>query len=466
MEPATSARYCEGCGSRLSRHETDPVEASVTGPDHWAADGDSPSNARCDSCGGPNANGDLCGSCQRAFFSSWLDGAATAPAAGDTTTAVADAAPIQESLAACGESESPTPFDGRGHGPLGSDLETSVESVYDRSDMAPLASLADPAVPAPMLAQMTITSLDDTVAASTEVISEEAVEAKTARRKDAKLQAVRSNGARTDAAPAERSSKPAVVNTRPKVPVPSDHGNPAIALAAAGVVVAAIGVGAYWLQFHDQPMIAREEQQAVVAQNVTVTKRRPSASGPSAAAITGRHAVEAPPKVPAPARSKPAASAPAQVPARSVRAPSPATRQVASVSVPTPATEAPAPAVAAPAPDVVATPPPPVPPAPPVGRFFETMDVNELPHVATRVAPQLPDELRTRPVNEVVIVRALVSQGGRPSRVSLLRRSKAGPHLDNAVIAAVNQWTFSPARKRGEAVSCWFNFGVPVGVVD
>ena len=40
--------------------------------------------------------------------------------------------------------------------------------------------------------------------------------------------------------------------------------------------------------------------------------------------------------------------------------------------------------------------------------------------------------------------------------------SKAGPPLDDAVIAAVNRWTFSPARKKGEAVSCWLNVGVPI----
>jgi hypothetical protein len=32
--------------------------------------------------------------------------------------------------------------------------------------------------------------------------------------------------------------------------------------------------------------------------------------------------------------------------------------------------------------------------------------------------------------------------------------------VDDAVVAAVKQWTFTPARKRGEAVSCWFNVGV------
>ena len=56
----------------------------------------------------------------------------------------------------------------------------------------------------------------------------------------------------------------------------------------------------------------------------------------------------------------------------------------------------------------------------------------------------------------------LVSQSGRPSRVTLLRKSKTGPRVDDAVINAVNQWKFSPARRRGEAVSSWFNIGVPV----
>jgi TonB family protein len=89
--------------------------------------------------------------------------------------------------------------------------------------------------------------------------------------------------------------------------------------------------------------------------------------------------------------------------------------------------------------------------------------VNESPRVATRVEPRLPSALRARKINEIVIVRALVSQSGHPSQVSLLRRSKAGPELDDVVLAAVNEWTFSPARKKGEAVSCWFNFGVSVG---
>jgi TonB family protein len=104
----------------------------------------------------------------------------------------------------------------------------------------------------------------------------------------------------------------------------------------------------------------------------------------------------------------------------------------------------------------------PPPPAAPQGRFFEPTEVNETPRVVTRVEPDVPEDLRSRARNDVVIIRMLVSQSGRPSRVSVLRRSKTGPRLDEAVIAAVNQWTFSPAKKRGEPVNCWFNMGVPV----
>jgi TonB family protein len=230
--------------------------------------------------------------------------------------------------------------------------------------------------------------------------------------------------AETEATSAEIAPKPAVVNKRPNVPGPSQHRPHAIALAATAVVVAAIAGGAYWLRIHEQPVIAREEQQTLVVKDATVAERRSSASGLPAAATTatrGRKSAAAPPSARAPARPDPTAS----TPHRSV-----------------------VPALL---------------PEPPLGPFFETTTVNESPRIATRVEPQLPEEFRARPLSEIVIVRALVSQGGHPSRISLLRRSRTGPRLDNAVITAVNQWTFAPARKRGQAVSCWFNFGVPVG---
>src|SRR5262249_47062716 len=112
--------------------------------------------------------------------------------------------------------------------------------------------------------------------------------------------------------------------------------------------------------------------------------------------------------------------------------------------------------------EVVAAPAPAA-PAAPVGPFFETTDGNEAPQVAKPAGAPLPQEFRGRPLNEILVVRILVSQSGHPFRVSLLRRSKAGPSLDSAVIEAVNRWAFLPAKRRGEPVSCWLNMGVPVG---
>jgi protein TonB len=135
-------------------------------------------------------------------------------------------------------------------------------------------------------------------------------------------------------------------------------------------------------------------------------------------------------------------------------------KPVAATAVPSPVVAAPAPE-APPAPEA-APEPKPEPPAAPVGPFFELRDVNDVPRVATRVEPQVPDELRDHQLNEVVIVRVLVTQAGQPLMVNLLRKSKAGSSLDNAIVTAVKQWTFVPAKKRGEAVSCWFHVGVPV----
>ena len=102
-------------------------------------------------------------------------------------------------------------------------------------------------------------------------------------------------------------------------------------------------------------------------------------------------------------------------------------------------------------------------PAPAAGPFYELNDVDSPPRAASRTDVAIPASLQGRMLNEIVVVRVLVSQTGRPALVSLLRSSKSGLALDEAVIAAVKQWTFAPAVKRGQAVSCFYHVGVPVG---
>jgi protein TonB len=152
---------------------------------------------------------------------------------------------------------------------------------------------------------------------------------------------------------------------------------------------------------------------------------------------------------------------------RAARPARPPVRETAPLLVPISASETPAVASLTPvAPSVAPATPAPEPAAEPVGPLFEISQVNEPPRVASRVDPQVPGGWQARAVNDVVILRVLVSQSGRASTVSVLRGSRAGPVLDDAAIAAVRQWTFSPARRRGQAVSCWLNVGVPLRATD
>lgn len=116
----------------------------------------------------------------------------------------------------------------------------------------------------------------------------------------------------------------------------------------------------------------------------------------------------------------------------------------------------------APAAIPVAAAPAPEPTVMAVGQVFDRAQVNEPPRVESQVAPRMPDSLQGQPLDDVVVLRVLVSNTGRPATVNVLRKSKAGAGLDAAVVAAVKRWTFSPAQRRGQPVNCWFNVGVPV----
>jgi TonB family protein len=130
---------------------------------------------------------------------------------------------------------------------------------------------------------------------------------------------------------------------------------------------------------------------------------------------------------------------------------------------PPPAAVAPPPAPA-PAPVAAETPAPkPAAAAPaafPTIPYYELVQVDRPPQVTSRVEPRL--ESVENLTKEIVIVRVLVSHSGQPHLVRLLRPSKSGPALDAAVIAAVEQWTFKPAARRGEAVSCWLHTAVTI----
>ncbi|PYR33761.1 MAG: hypothetical protein DMF89_04885 [Acidobacteria bacterium] len=230
-----------------------------------------------------------------------------------------------------------------------------------------------------------------------------------------------------------------------------------VAMVAVVAAAAMVAVGSSRLM--QQWETPRTKPETAIASDVTEAMSASTPAGDPAPAKTptnGRRFTPAPPP-PQEVRSaqpSPGGTRPPVQP-KTVRPPTPST-ETASASGGTPGAPPPA-AVETPAPRPAVEPP-----APPQGPFFEPSDVTESPRVATRVELLLPEAVRNRPINDVVVVRLLVSNTGHPSRVSLLRRSRAGQPVDDAVIAAVNQWTFSPARKKGQAVSCWFNLGVPI----
>jgi protein TonB len=390
--------------------------------------------ARCESCGGPVEVGDLCSRCHQAFHS------------------LLDAQPASELIAVAAP---PAPPAGAPH-----EVVPVVSAVPAEPEAAPVVS------PVPAEPAQTVIAVRAPVAPVAPVVP--IVEVAPAPEAPPQPSA---------AAPSLPISKPAPVAV---AAVASSQDQPSRVRTIGGVIavlvaVAAIGFPLSKLWFGGQgtaAFIRQDEPKFPVQQAVASPDEdavAPAAVATSSAAVTSASAtVQAALKVPA-AKVPPvapkvspavASRTAAKVPPKSAK-PNGSMRLASPVTAPAPVAAAPAPEVAPPAP-VAAPEPKPEAPAAPIGQFFETRDVNEAPKIATKVEPQVPDDLRDRPLNEIVIVRVLVTQTGHAHMVNLLRRSKAGPSLDDAIVAAVKQWTFVPARKRGEAVSCWYHVGVPV----
>jgi TonB family protein len=234
-----------------------------------------------------------------------------------------------------------------------------------------------------------------------------------------------------------------------------------VAAAAAFVIAAAIGVpvGRYW--FQSQRAFTADPQTATAlaaATPATGTDRPPAAvERPArtqladASPVRDNRATRAAAQADARARAAKKKAKAARAPKTPVRTTLVAAPAAANMTL----------AAAAPPPVVVASAPPPPPPPPAaLGPFFEMSQVNQPPRVASQVEPHLAGGSQVGA--DVVVLRVLVSQAGHASQISLLRRAKAGRDVDDAVVAAVKRWTFTPAMKRGQAVSCWFNVAVPL----
>ena len=367
--------------------------------------------ARCQSCGGPSTEGDLCKSCKQAFAS--VLGSATA-------TQPSNDAPIAD-----------------------------LQKAPAVEQKAPTVIKTTAATPPPVV------RTPPPVSPNANAIQANAIQVEVSKSDTAK--AVADLTAKAHLA---KAANPAPVPKRPIAAAPPQRqGRTTVWIKAAALIVVALGAAEGARRFGFWPQQAAREglpvQPAPVVESGTAGDRvaTPPESSPVPKVVAeNRASAVAPPK--AAASPKPTTAAARRRPVRQENAPDKqAVPVVAAASVP----ETPAP---------VATKPPALvagEPAPPTGKFFERNDVDEPPQIATRIEPQLPANLPARTSNAVVVVRLLVSRTGHPFRVSLLRGSMLGRSTDEAVLAAVTRWTFSPARKRGEPVNCWYNIGVPLG---
>lgn len=283
-------------------------------------------------------------------------------------------------------------------------------------------------------------------------------------------------------APAPPEPKPSIRRaSAPPLPKPSTPrvSSSGLGWAAAFVIVAVSGVGAVALgvQWLDRqwalgsptpdpvPAVAVPESQTATAADAVATNTQSPIDASSVAAARVETPTEAASVAPLSPNTRKLASMPAtKRPSKIVR---PAKAPAGEAIAPAPAMPTPPPVaevLPASAPVVPSMIPVPEPVVAPVGPLFETSQVNDPPRVTSRVEPQVPDHLQGRPLSDVVILRVLVSHVGRASTVNVLRKSKAGAGLDEAVVAAVKQWRFEPARKRGQPVSCWYNLGVPLRI--
>ena len=421
-EPLTPGHFCPCCGRKLSLQERRALETNAP-------------PTRCQSCGVFSTDGELCKSCQQAF-GAVLGTTTVTPPSNDSATAASQKPPV-------------------------------VEMMAELPQVPDVAQVAHVALPPPVAK----------VDAVKQAAAAEIAKAETAR-------AVADLTAQAHLARAKNSTIAPSIPRRPIVsapPLPQQRSRTPMLITAVTVIVVVIGAaeGARRFGLHSPQQGASEGQQveAAAAVNTVTHAARPAKPSDtrSAVKIVAENRAPAIPMAQAALSPKPspkllpkptAKPTPKPTPkAAAVRRPpvrqaNSSNQRVVPVVAPAapPATLAPVPA----SPTAAVAVNSPRASAPPVGRLFERKDVDQPPQVATRVAPKLPANVPDHMRNGTVVVRVLVSRTGHASSVSLLRGSTLGRSSDEAVIAAVTQWTFSPAKKQGEPVNCWFNIGVPL----
>lgn len=91
---------------------------------------------------------------------------------------------------------------------------------------------------------------------------------------------------------------------------------------------------------------------------------------------------------------------------------------------------------------------PPAPPGPPPRPYY-IAEVTTTPVARTRTMPSYPEEARKQGIDMVVVVKFVVTEIGDVEHIKILQ---GHPTLDDAVIAAVKSWKFTPGTLDGRPV--------------
>ncbi len=86
--------------------------------------------------------------------------------------------------------------------------------------------------------------------------------------------------------------------------------------------------------------------------------------------------------------------------------------------------------------------------------------VDDPPSPRNRIIPIYPERAKQREIEGNVLVSVLIGTDGRIKNFQVLESNPPGV-FDAAVEAALRQWTFEPARYRGNAVKTWVNIPFP-----
>jgi len=93
------------------------------------------------------------------------------------------------------------------------------------------------------------------------------------------------------------------------------------------------------------------------------------------------------------------------------------------------------------------------------GALVPLEEVDTPPKIATVVKPTYPPLALKARIGGIVVLRVLVSEKGLPLDVQVARKAPAG--LDDAAVAAVRRWTFTPPLEGGVPVRTWMTVPIP-----